>query len=252
MRLIGNRMRRAVIFGILGVSLASVAEGGAIPGEGCWCLEDSLHCYNMRRDVTGWWGELGADHTFTMCKDRHGNASVWEDNWAMYDYSRENLESAWSVEDLGCIKLDSILNAKAVTDQLFSNACTGYAACAANNAGSECQWSYDPFEGCFCYPWQLGFRSRLEHSNAVECTVHGGNGDGGDSTDPADHDSDPYFPDTYPWEDNGGAQLWRICVDYCTATTRTSLIIGGNVTNTSVSCVDWNTECWFEWFYPLE
>jgi hypothetical protein len=238
-----------VVVGILSTSLAGMAKAGSIPTNGCWCLDDSLHCYNMRRDVSGWWGELGANHTFTKCEDRYGNTSVWEDNWASPDYSQNNLGSAWVEEDMGCIKLDSLFAAEAETNQGFANACTGYAACAGDNSGSECQSSYFPLDACYCFPWQLGFRSRLQHSYVIECPVQGGGSGGGGSSDPSEYDYGPYYADNGPWYEDDGTSLWRVCMDYCSATIGSAIYSNGEYIGGSVSCVEWNTECWLEWYY---
>jgi hypothetical protein len=238
-----------VAVGILGLSLAGVASAGSIPTNGCYCLDDSLHCYNMRRDVSGFWGEVGANHTFTMCQDRYGNTSVWEDNWANPNFSQSNLGGAWVEEDMGCIKLDSIIAAKADADQAFGNACPGYNDCAGNNSGYNCQNSYWPFEGCYCFPWQMGFRSRLQHAFVIECPTQGGNLSGG-SSDPSDYDYGPYYPDEWPQYEDDGVSLWRVCIDYCTATVGSYLLgPNGERTGGSTSCVEWNTECSLEWYY---
>lgn len=246
------RVKRLVVVGLGLVAMATAGAAGAatIPPEGCWCFEeDSLRCFNMRRDVTNWWGELGADHTFTMCQDRYGNSSVWEDNWASRDYSQNNLGAAWSVEDLGCIKIDSLFAAKAQTDNAFADACPGYEACAAQNDGWACQGSYWLPDACFCYPWQLVFRSHLETGHVVSCPAQGGGGGGGGSSDPSDYDYGPYFPDDWPQYEDDGTSLWRVCVDYCTATGGSAVYSNGQYIGGSVSCIAWETECWLEWHY---
>lgn len=238
------------VTGILAMSLAAVAEAGSIPSPGCSCLDDSLHCYNMRRDVSGSWGQAGANHTFTMCQDRYGNTSVWEDNWASPGLSQEALASAWVEEDMGCIKLDSLVTSKWVVDMTYAVECPGYAACAGDNMGSECQGSYWLPSGCFCFPWQYFFRSLLDHSFVIECPVQGGGGGGGGSTDPSDYDYGPYFADDWPqWEVDDGASLWRVCIDYCTATSGSAVYSNGEYIGGSVSCIEWQTDCWLEWFY---
>lgn len=244
-------IRAVVLGGILSMSLAGVANAGSIPGPGCWCYEDSLHCYNMRRDVSGWWGEVGANHTFTMCQDRYGNSSVWEDNWASPGYSQNNLGNAWVEEDMGCIKIDSLFAAKAETDQGFANACPGYAACAGDNSGYECQNSYWPLDACYCFPWQMGFRSRLEHRFVIDCPAPGtgGGGSGGGSSDPSEYDYGPYYGDDWPQYEDDGASLWRICMDYCTATSRSRIYQNGEWVEISTGCIEWNTDCWLEWVY---
>lgn len=242
-------IRWSIVVGILSLSVTGVANAaGSIPPAGCWCYEDSLHCYNMRRDVSGWWGELGANHTFTMCKDRYGNASVWEDNWALPGYSQNNLVNSWVEEDLGCIKLESLFAAKTETDLRFGDACTGYNTCAGDNPGSECQNSYFPPDGCYCFPWQMGFRSRVEDAFVIECPVQGGGG-GGVTSDPSDYDYGPYYPENGPQYESDGTSLWRVCVDYCTATEGSAVYFNGERIGGSVACIAWDTDCWLEWYY---
>jgi hypothetical protein len=225
---------------------AGAVQAGEIPWDGCWCGGEALHCYNMRRDVSGRLGETGANHTFTLCKDRYGNTSVWEDNWAGTGYSQSHLDDAWVEADMGCINLDSLFAAKSQTDQGFANACSGYDACAGDNPGYVCQNSYWPPAGCFCFPWQMGFRSRLQDSWMIECPVQGGGG-AGNSSNPSDYDYGPYTPDNGPVNESGGSSLWRVCYDLCTSTTGSAVYYHGEYIGGTVACSSYTTECQLLW-----
>jgi hypothetical protein len=217
-------------------SWASVASAGVIPEPGCTCDSTSVHCYNMRRDVTIFLGI--PNHTFTMCEDAYGNRTVFEDNWAVPNYSQDSLGSAWVESDLGCIAIDSLNPAKAAADDYMSGLCPGYNECAGANGSLTCQLSYGPFNpgmtyagACFCFPWQDVFRARLYDMFVQVCSPAGGY-TGGGSENPSDYDG-PWFLNEGEREHN----LW--CYERCEAVSCSRL----NGVFVSCGCTNWSLQC---------